>query len=49
MPRSDAPSATMKTPSATYPIRAVSLMTDYSPGAIPIPPFITAVYIIRVK
>jgi hypothetical protein len=23
--------------------------TDFSPGAIPIPPFITAVYVIRVK
>ncbi len=30
MPRSDPPSATMKTPSATYPIRAVSLMTGVS-------------------
>ena len=26
-----------------------AVTTDYSPGAIPIPPFITAVYIIRVK
>ena len=26
-----------------------AVTTDYSPGAIPIPPFVTAVYIIRVK